>query len=275
MPPARRASALATLLAVLGGAFVVLGASGLWIQRTIGDADTFSALASDLVERPEIRVAIAEAAINPLFENAPSVLAVQRELAVGLLAGLLDDDRFVDSFRQVLRIAHRRLVEGERGPVEVTLELVVRVARDDLAEISRGLAARVDAIETLEVVVIAREEAEALRTLLAFERAVSLALVLAGAALVVVALVWNGARALVPAGATALVASAALFVTLLATRTVVLARVQEVRARDAAGAGWDVVVRGLLWTLGIAAVAGVAAIVAGVALSRARRRARA
>jgi hypothetical protein len=74
----------------------------------------------------------------------------------------------------------------------------------------------------------------------------------------------------VPAGAGALLASAALFVILLATRTGVLARIQGGRARDAAGAGWDVVVEGLLWTLGIAAVAGLAAIVAGAALSRRR-----
>lgn len=238
MPPARRASALATLLAVLGGAFVVLGASGLWIQRTIGDADTFSALASDLVERPEIRVAIAEAALDPLLEDAPAL----RELAVGFLAELLEDERFVVAFRQVLRLAHTRLIEGERGPVEITLERVVRVARDDLAQISPELAARVDGIETPQIVVVARQEAEALRTLLAFERAVSLLLLLAGASMVVAAVARNGSRALVPAGVAALLASAALFVILLATRTGVLARIQQGRARDAAGAGWDVVV---------------------------------
>jgi hypothetical protein len=256
-------SGLATLLAVLGGALVVLGASGLWVQRTIGEADAFAALAGDLVERPEIRVALAEAALDPLLEDAPALLSLQRELAVELLAELLEDERFVVAFRQVLRLAHTRLIEGERGPVEITLERVVRVARDDLAQISPELAARVDAIETPEIVVVARDEAQALRTLLAFERAVSLVLLLAGGSMVVVAVARNGSRALAPAGAAVLLASAALFVILLATRTGVLARIQEGRARDAAGAGWDVVVEGLLWTLGIAAVAGVAAIVAG------------
>jgi hypothetical protein len=267
MPPAHR-SGLATLLALLGGALLVLGASGLWVQRTIGEADAFAALAADLVERPEIRIALAEAAIDPLLEDAP--LPLQRELAVGFLAELLEDERFVVAFRQVLRLAHTRLIEGERGPVEITLERVVQAARDDLAQISPELAARVDAIETPEIVVVARREAEALRTLLAFERAVSLLLLLAGGTMVVVAVARNGSRALVPAGAAALLASAALFVILLATRTGVLARIQGGRARDAAGAGWDVVVEGLLLTLGIAAVAGLAAIVAGAALSRRR-----
>jgi hypothetical protein len=267
-----RRSALATWLAVLGGALVVLGASGLWVQRTIGDADSFVALAGDLVERPEIRVALAEAAIDPLFEDAPALLSLQRELAVGFLAELLEDERFVVAFRQVLRLAHTRLIEGERGPVEITLDRVVRVARDDLAQISPELAARVDAIETPEIVVVAREEAEALRTLLALERAVSLVLLLVGGSMVVIAIARNGSRALVPAGAAALLASAALFVILLVARTGVLTRVQEGRARDAAGAGWDVVVHGLLWTLGIAAITGAVAIVAGATLSRRRRR---
>jgi hypothetical protein len=268
-----RRSALATWLAVLGGALLVLGASGLWVQRTIGDADAFAALAADLVERPEIRVALAEAAIDPLLEGAPAILSLQRELAVGFLAELLENERFVVAFRQILRVAHTRLVEGERGPVEITLERVVRVARDDLAQISPELAARVDAIETPEIVVVARQEAEALRTLLAFERAVSLVLLLAGGSMVVVAVARNGSRALVPAGAAALLASAGLFVILLAARAGVLARVQRGTARDAAGAGWDVVVHGLLWTLGIAAGAGAVAIVAGAVLSRRRRRA--
>lgn len=264
MPRAR--SSLATLLAVLGGACLVLGIGGLWVQRTIGDADAFAELAADLIDRPEIRVAIAETAIDPLLEGAP--LPLQRELAVGFLARLLDDERFVDAFRQVLRLAHTRLIEGERGPVEITLERVVRVARDDLAQISPELAARVDGIETPQIVVVARQEAEALRTLLAFERVD--VLLLAGASMLVVAVARNGWRALVPAGGAALLASAALFVILLATRTGVLAGVREGRARDAAGAGWDVVVGSLLWTLAIAGVAGVAAVVAGAALSRRR-----
>jgi hypothetical protein len=268
---ASRRSGVATALAATGAALIVVGAGGLWVQRTIGEADTFSALAGDLIERPEIRVALAEAAIDPLFEDAPLALAIQRELAVGVVAAVLGDDRFVGAFRQVLREAHARLVEGERGAVEITLERVVDVARQDLAGISPEVAARIDAIETPEIVVVARAQAQALRTLLGFERAFGVAFVVTGALLVLIGALRNGARALVPAGVAAILTSAALFLTLLATRAGVIAGVQAGRAREAAGAGWDVVVEGLLWTLAIGAGAGVAAIALGIAFSGARR----
>jgi hypothetical protein len=268
---ARRRSAFATFLAAVGAALLVGGASGQWIDRTIGETDTFIALAADLAEPPEIRIALAAAAMEPLFEDAPPALALQRQIAVGLIAGVLADERFVGAFRQILRAAHTRLVEQERGPVEITLDVVADVAREDLAEISPELAARVDAIETPEIVVVARREAEVLRALLDFVRAFAVGLVLTGAVMVVIAMLRNGGRGLVAAGAAAVVTSAVLFVVVLATRAGVVAGVQAGRARDAVGAGWDVVVSGLLWTLTIAAGAGVAAVVLGFVLSGSRR----
>jgi hypothetical protein len=268
---ARTRSGFATALAVLGAALLVVGASGLWIQHTLGERDTFTSLADDLIERPEIRTALAETAIEPLFEEAPLALALQRELAVGLIAGLLGDERFVGAFREVLRQAHTRLIERERGPIEITLELVVDVAREDLADISPELAARVDAIETPEIVVVAREEAQALRTLLEFERSFAVGLVIAGAVMVMIAALRNGMRALVASGVAAVVTAAVLFVILIAIRAGVLAGVEAGRAREAAGAAWDVIIAGLLVTLVIAAGAGVAAAVLGIAFSASRR----
>jgi hypothetical protein len=272
---ARGRSGFATALAVFGAALIVLGASGLWIQRTIGERDTFARFAGDLIERPEIRTALAEAAVDPLFEEAPLALALQRELVVGLIAGLLGDDRFVDAFHELLRLAHTRLVERQRGPVEITLEVVVDAAREDLAGISPELAARVDEIETPEIVVVASTEAQALRTLLAFERSFAIAFAIGGAAMVMIATLANGTRAFVAAGVAAIVTAAAVFVILLAIRAGVVAGVQAGRAREAVGAGWDVVIAGLLWTLAIAAGAGVTAAAVGIAFSRPRRRRRA
>jgi hypothetical protein len=268
---ARRSSGLATVLAGVGAALLVLGAFGLWIDAVIGDADAFTAQADDLIERPEIRTALAEAAVDPLFEGAPAVLSLQREIAVGLIAGVLADDRFVVAFRQILRLAHTRLIESERGPVRIGLESVVDVARDDLAQISPLLAARIDVIETPEIVVVARPEAQALRVMLDLARAYSVAFLIAGAVMVLIGVLRNGGRGLVAAGVAATVASAVLFVVLLATRTGVVGGVQAGRAREAVGAGWDVVVSGLLWTLAIAAGAGVVATVLGFLFTGARR----
>jgi hypothetical protein len=268
---ARRSSGLATVLASVGAALLVLGAFGLWIDAVIGDADSFTAHAGDLIERSEIRTALADAAVDPLFEGAPAALSLQREIAVGLIAGVLADDRFVVAFRQILRLAHTRLLESERGPVRIGLESVVDVARDDLAQISPLLAARIDVIETPDIVVVARREAQALRVMLDLARAYTVAFLIAGAVMVLIGVLRNGGRGLVAAGIAATVASAVLFVVLLATRAGVVGGVQAGRAREAVGAGWDVVVSGLLWTLAIAAGAGVVATVLGLLFTGARR----
>ena len=261
---ARRSSGLATVLAGVGAALLVLGAFGVWIDAAIGDADAFTAQAGDLIERPEIRTALAEAAVEPLFEGAPAALSFQREIAVGLISGVLADDRFVVVFRQILGLAHSRLIESERGPVRIGLQSVVDAARDDLAQISPLLAARIDAIDTPEIVVVARREAQALRVILELARAYSVGLLIAGAVMVVIGVLRNGGRGLVAAGVAATMASAILFVVLLATRAGVVGGVQTGRAREAVGAGWDVVVSGLLWTLAIAAGAGVVTTVLGL-----------
>jgi hypothetical protein len=164
-----------------------------------------------------------------------------------------------------------RLIESERGPVRIGLESVVDVARDDLAQISPLLAARIDVIETPEIVVVARPEAQALRVMLDLARAYSVAFLIAGAFMVLIGVLRNGGRGLVAAGVAATVASAVLFVVLLATRAGVVGGVQAGRAREAVGAGWDVVVSGLLWTLAIAAGAGVVATVLGLLFTGARR----
>jgi hypothetical protein len=261
----------ASLLAVVGAALLVVGGCGLWIDEALGDTETFTTQAGDLIDQPAIRTALAEAAVEPLFEGAPAALALQREIAVGLIAGVLADDRFVAAFRQILRVAHTQLIEGERGPVVITLERVVDVAREDLAEISPELAARVDAIETPEIVVVARREAQALRVMLDLARAFSVGLVVVGAVMVLIGALRNGGRGLVAAGVAAMVTSAAVYVVLLATRAGVVAGIQAGRAREAVGAGWDVVVSGLLWTLAIAAGAGVATALLGFLFSRSRR----
>jgi hypothetical protein len=268
---ARRPSGFATFLAVVGAALLVVGASAVWIDGSVGDTASFTAQAGDLIEQPAIRTAMAEAGVEPLFEDAPALLAVQREIAVGLIAAVLADDRFVPAFRQLLRVAHMRLIGGEHGPVAITLEIVVDAAREDLVDISPELASRVDAIETPQVVVVARREAEAIRTLLDLVDTFGFSLIVVGAIMVVVASLRSGGRAFVASGVGAIVTSALLFVVLLATRAGVVAGVQAGRARAAVGAGWDVVVSGLLWTLAIAAGTGVAVAVLGFAFSGSKR----
>jgi hypothetical protein len=84
----------------------------------------------------------------------------------------------------------------------------------------------------------------------------------------VVAVVRNGARALLPFGATLAGACLVLFGALLFGRTVLLGAIEPANRAAAAEAAWDVVIADLRAALLISAAAGGLAVVAGGILGR-------
>ncbi len=96
----------------------------------------------------------------------------------------------------------------------------------------------------------------------------SVALLVLGAALVVVALLRGGPGALLPFGATLAGACLVLFGTLLAGRSLLLWGIHPEARADAAEAAWNVVVADLRTTLLVSAAVGGIALVAGGVLGR-------
>jgi hypothetical protein len=267
MPPARRRSPLGTWLAVLGGLAIALGVTGVWAQRTLGDPETFSALAGDILEEPRIRTELAVVIVDPVLESAPPEIQRQRTFIVMTTASVLGDARFVPVFRGVLRRAAIDLMDGE-GPVRLKLDRPLDWIVTEVEPISPQLADGLAAIHPPEPEVVSASQADRLRGLVEFERAVSLVLLIAGAALAIVAVVRGGPRTLLPFGATLAGASLVLFGMLLVGRTLLLSGINPASRVEAAGAAWDVVIADLRTALLISAGAGALAVVAGGILGR-------
>jgi hypothetical protein len=266
MPPRRR-SALATWLAVLGGLAIALGVTGLWAQRTLGDAETFAALAGDILEDPTIRSELAVVIVDPVLEDAAPEIQQQRAFIVTTTATVLGHERFVPVFEGVLRRAATRLLEGE-GAVVLELERPLELVVDEVQEISPEVAAELAEIDPPEPEVVSASQADRLRGFVAFERAVSLALLVAGLALAVLAVVRGGPRALLPFGASLAGACLVLFGLLLFGRSLLLSGIEPASRADAAAAAWNIVIADLRTALLISAAAGALAVVAGGVLGR-------
>jgi hypothetical protein len=267
MPPAHGRSPLATWLAVLGGLAIALGVTGLWAQRTLGDPETFAALAGEMLEDEVVRTGLAVVIVEPVLDVAPREIQEQRDFIVTTTESVLGDARFVPVFRGVLRHAATDLLEGE-GAVRLELQRPLDWVVTEVEPISPELAAELAAIEAPSPEVVSASQADALRGIVAFERAVSLAILAAGVALAVIAVVRGGPRALLPFGATLAGACLVLFGMLLVGRVLLLSGIEpEVRA-DAAAAAWTIVISDLRTALLISAAAGGIAVLAGGLLGR-------
>jgi hypothetical protein len=267
MSPARRRSALATWLAVLGGLAVALGLTGLWAQRTLGDPETFAGLAGDILEDPRIRTELAVVIVEPVLEDAAPELQEQRAFIVTTTTSVLGDRRFVPVFQGVLRRAATDLVEGE-GPVVLELDRPLDLVVEEVEPISPEFAAALAEIDPPEPEVVSTAQADRLRAVIAFERAVSVVLLVAGAVLVTLAVVRGGPVALLPFGATLAGACLVLFGMLLAGRLLLLSGIHPDGRAEAAGAAWNIVIADLRTALLLSAAAGAVAVVAGGVLGR-------
>ncbi len=262
-----RRSTLATWLAVLGGLSIALGVLGLWAQRTIGDPETLAGLAGEILDQPEIRTQLAVVIVDPVLDRATPEIREQRAFLVTTTASVLGDARFVPVFQGVLRRAATDLVDGD-GPVRLDLRRPLDLVVTQVEPISPELADQLAAIEPPSPEVISSGQADRLRGVIEFERTVSVALLVAGGALALVAVLRGGPRALLPFGATLAGASLVLFGSLLLGRSLLLSDIHPADRADAAAAAWDIVIGDLRTALLVSAGAGAVAVVAGGAFGR-------
>lgn len=271
MSHARR-SPIATWLAVLGGVAIALGVTGLWALRTLGDPETVAALAGDILAHPQIRTELAVVIVDPVLQHAPKEIREQRDLIVSTTESVLGSSRFIPVFQDVLRDAATQLLEGE-GAVRLDLDRPLELVIVEVEPLSPEVAGELARIDPPSPVIVSAGEADRLRGFVAFERAASVALLIAGAALAILAVVRGGGRALLPFGATLAGASLVLFAALLFGRMLLLGGIHPASRADAAEAAWNIVVADLRNALLIAAAAGAIAVVAGGVLGGLRPRA--
>src|SRR3954467_4487333 len=209
---ARARSPFAGLLAFLGGGALVLGIVGVWANRTVGDSDAFSSLAGQLLGQDVIVSRLATAIVDPVLERSSPEVRQQRRIIVSATEQVLRNDAFVVVFQKVLRDAHEQLLVGD-GDVKLHLDPALDAVIVEVRKVAPPVADQLDAVDAPDPTVVSAAQASRVRGIIDFERTASLALLIIGAILLVIAVIGGGPRALVPGGVT--VAVIAVIVLLL------------------------------------------------------------
>lgn len=265
---ARPRSAFASFLAVTGGIGLVFGMVGLWANRTVGDTEAFAGLATGLLRQDVIVARLADAIVDPALEQAGPEIRQQRRIIVATTETVLRNERFVPIFEGVLAETHRSLLGGERD-VRLRLDPALDAVIVEVRKVAPPVADQLDGVDAPEPTILSQEQASRIRSVIDFERAASLALLIGGLILVAIALIGGGPRALVPAGTTVAVIAVLILLVVLGVRSLIGVEVSGA-SRDAASTAYAVVVGGLRTTLIVTAIAGAAAAFAGALVVRRR-----
>lgn len=262
----RPRSAFASFLAVTGGIGLVLGVVGLWANQTVGDTEAFAGLATGLLRQDVIVTRLADAIVDPALEQAAPEIRQQRRIIVSTTETVLRNERFVPIFEGVLAETHRSLIDGERE-VRLSLDPALDAVIVEVRKVAPPVADQLDAVDAPEPTILSQGQASRVRSVIDFERAASLALLIGGLILVAIALIGGGPRALVPAGTTVAVIAVLILLLVLGVRSLIGVEVSGA-SRDAASSAYAVVVGGLRTTLIVTAIAGAAAAFAGALVAR-------
>jgi hypothetical protein len=263
---ARPRSPFGSVLSILAGLAIALGIVGWWIGHTVGDADAFASLAGDLLQEDAIVSSLASAIVHPALANATPEVKQQRAVILATTEAVLRDERFVPLFEDVLRQAHHDLFDG-KGDVRLELGPALASVITQVRPISPQVADQLAAVPAPHPVVIAAAEADRVRSLVGFERAATIAFLVGGLILVVIAVIGAGPRALVPFGVTLAVACILFLLLMFGARGLLGLQVSGDHG-EAATSAFGVVLAGLRTTLIVATLVGVGSAVVGVVLGR-------
>jgi hypothetical protein len=261
---ARPRSPFGSILSILAGLALSLGVVGWWLGHTVGDADAFASLAGDLLHQDAVVSSLAQEIVHPVLENATPDVKQQRAVILATTESVLRDQRFVPLFEDVLRQAHHDLIDG-KGDVQLDLGPALAAVVTEVRPISPQVADQLAAVPAPHPVVIAAAEADRVRSLVGFERAATIAFLVGGLILIVIAVIGAGPRALVPFGIT-LAVTCGLFLLLIFGARGLLGL--QVSHGDAASSAFGVVLAGLRTTLIVVALVGAGSAVLGAVLGR-------
>lgn len=146
---------VAGTLVVLGLLLVPLATLGIWVQRQILPTDEFTDLATEVVQHPDVREALADRFLDELEAQEPR-LAVGRFVLQPAVREALTTDEFQQVFRSSVSDMHAQL---ERGDDELSLDLdgLLPVVRSLVARVDRGIAEQIPTAAGLPSITVVRE----------------------------------------------------------------------------------------------------------------------
>ena len=146
---------MAGTLVVVGLLLVPLASLGIWVQRQILPTDEFTDLATEVVQHPDVREALADRFLDELEAREPR-LSVGRFVLQPAVREALTTDQFEQIFRTSVSDMHAQL---ERGDDELSLNFdgLLPVVRSLVAEVDSGLAQQIPTAAGLPSITVVRE----------------------------------------------------------------------------------------------------------------------
>jgi len=258
-------------LLVAGWLLVPLAGLGFWTQRVVLDTDEFTALSDDLLEREEVREALAFGIVQEVERTRPGV--GQSGVPVeALISDALGTPEFRGVFRDANRRVHDQLVDGEDA-LSLDLDPALALATEQVAQVAPDVAAQFPSAEEFgEIVLIERGQAPYVWAGATAARwgslvAIALAIGLLGLAVV---LAERRGLTLGIAGVGVVLASMLFALVVTAAQAYTARWVPNAINRAGFNATWDVIESSLLVQTLLVALVGVAAAAAGFLIELAR-----
>jgi len=145
-------------LLVAGWLLVPLAGLGVWTQRVVLDTDEFTALSDDLLERDEVRDALAFEIVQEVERTRPgfSQSGVPVE---ALISDALATPEFRGLFREANRRVHDQLVDGEDA-LTLDLDPALTLVAERVGEVAPEVADQFPSTEEFgEIVLVQRGQA--------------------------------------------------------------------------------------------------------------------
>ena len=125
-----------TVVLVVAALFILVADISIWAWMNVVDNDRFVEVASETMEREDVRFAVATIIVDRMFENRPILRDAIGDEVAAALAGILGRDRFQAVFERLVNRMHRVILAGGFDPV--TLDITtIRTVVVALAQVFR------------------------------------------------------------------------------------------------------------------------------------------
>lgn len=108
----------------IAGALLLLAQSSYWINHTIFNKQTFTSLATSVIEREDSRQAIAATVVDKALEDRPVLQRTISNRATQLVAGLLGTDLAHQTLSGVVDRVYTYATSKDQQPIEVDLAAI-------------------------------------------------------------------------------------------------------------------------------------------------------
>lgn len=258
-------------LLVVGWLLVPLAGLGIWTQRVVLDTDEFTALSDDLLEREDVRDALAFEIVQEVERTRPG--ATRSGVPVeALISDALATPEFRELFRDANGQVHDQLVDGEDA-LALDLDPALVIVTEQVRQVAPDVADQFPSpAEFGEIVLMERGQAPYVWIGAEAARWGSLIAIILSLGMLALAVALADRRGLtLGIAGTGVVVASVLFALLVTGAQAYAARwVPEGADRGGFNATWDVIESSLLVQTLLVALVGVAAAAAGFLIELAR-----